>query len=155
MRKTKKIFTACIVLVFLSVLVVYKTRETDRVTATDTDTATDTATDTEGFGRIKLWVDEANKINLRILYAGHPDSKREKEFVQFLTSHFSKVETGDLATFQESQAESFDVIILDYDGDGFNAPRLQLSPEYARPTVTVGVAGAFICSNMSLKTGYL
>ena len=145
MRKTKKILTACIVLVFLSVLVVYKIRETGRVTATDT----------EGFGRIKLWVDDAKKINLRILYAGHPDSKREKEFVQFLTGQFSKVETGDLTTFKETQAERFDVIILDYDGDGFNAPRPQLSVEYGRPTVTVGVAGAFICSSMSLKTGYL
>ena len=145
MRKSKRILVACSVLVCLSVLVIYKIRERGRVAATDT----------EGFGRIKLWVDEANRINLRILYAGHPDSKREKEFVQFLTSHFAGVETGDLVTFQESQAESFDVIILDYDGDGFNAPRPQLSPEYARPTVTVGVAGALICGNMSLKTGYL
>ena len=144
MRKTRKILVACIVLVCLSVLVVCKIRETGRVAATDT----------EGFGRINLWVDE-DKINLRILYAGHPGSKREKEFIQFLTSHFSKVATGDLATFQESQAENFDVIILDYDGDGFNAPRPQLSSEYAKPTMTVGVAGAFICSKMSLKTGYL
>ena len=144
MQKTKIIILACIVLVSLSVLVVYKIRETGRVAATDTG----------GSGRTGSWVGE-EKINLRILYAGHPGSEREKEFIQFLTNHFSKAETGDLATFQEIQAENFDVIILDYDGEGFKAPRPQLSSEYVRPTVTVGVAGALICSNLSLKTGYL
>ena len=100
-------------------------------------------------------MDEANKFNLRILYTGNPGSRREKEFIKFLTGHFTKVEAGDLAGFKESDAKGFDVIILDYDGKGFDAPRPQLSPEYARPTVTVGVAGALICGNMSLKTGYL
>ncbi|MHC4656220.1 MAG: hypothetical protein ACYS91_14570, partial [Planctomycetota bacterium] len=91
----------------------------------------------------------------RILYVGHPAGDREKDFVRFLTEHFSQVRTDDLANFKENQTEGFDVIIMDYDGDGFKAPRPRLSSEYTRPTVTVGVAGAHICDSMSLKTGYL
>lgn len=105
-------------------------------------------------GNVKL-TEELGKTDLRILYVGHPASEREKDFVRFLTDHFRKVRTDDLAKFKEKQTEGFDVIILDYDGDGFKAPRPRLSSEYTRPTVTVGVAGALICDNMSLKTGYL
>ena len=105
--------------------------------------------------RKKDEVDTTEELGLRILYAGHPGSSRETEFVKFLTEHFKGVQKGDLAQFKEQHADGFDVIILDYDGEGFKAPRPRLSSEYKRPTVTVGVAGARICSGMSLKTGYL
>lgn len=93
--------------------------------------------------------------DLRILYAGHPGSARAKDFIQFLGKHFGAVETADLAVFTESQCDGFDVAILDYDGDGFEAPRPRISPNFPRPLVTVGVAGALICSSSRLKTGYL
>jgi hypothetical protein len=98
---------------------------------------------------------KTEKIELRILYAGHPGSHRKKDFTLFLAKHFDRVETGNLASFKVEQANGFDVIILDYDGDGFKAPHPELSPEYTRSTMTVGVAGALICNKMSLKTGYL
>ena len=45
--------------------------------------------------------------------------------------------------------------ILDYDGDGrFNAPQPNLSQNYAHATVTVGVVGGLIGSQLRLKTGY-
>jgi len=97
------------------------------------------------------------KIAMRVLYAGHPDSAREKDFVEFLGKYFTQVRTGDLATFSDKSAKGFDVTILDYDGDGtaaFKFPRPKLSLNYARATVTVGVAGALICSQLRLKTGY-
>ncbi len=97
----------------------------------------------------------SDKIDLRILYAGHPGSAREKDFVDFLTEHFKKVKTGDLRTFTGQNTAGSDVIILDYDGDGFKAPRPELSRNYARATVTVGVIGAFICGGLRLKPGYL
>lgn len=93
--------------------------------------------------------------DLRILYAGHPGSEREADFVEFLKPHFKEVGTGDLAAFTQSDAASFDVVILDYDGDGFEAPQPRLMPDYTRATVTVGVVGAFICGRRGLKTGYL
>jgi GrpB-like predicted nucleotidyltransferase (UPF0157 family) len=99
--------------------------------------------------------DTAEKINLRILYAGLPNTDRAKDFVDFLAKHFEQVETADYKAFKEDQASGFDVVILDYDGVGFNAPRPNISRQYSRATITMGVPGAFICSNLSLKTGYL
>ena len=95
------------------------------------------------------------KIQLGIYYAGHPESEREKDFVNFLNRHFTKVQTGDLATFDGSQSEGFDVTIFDYDGDGFKSPRPQISRDFSRPVMTMGVTGAFICGNLNLKTNYL
>jgi hypothetical protein len=92
---------------------------------------------------------------LGILYVGHPGSEREKDFVEFLDEHFDVIETADLKTFAESQCDGFDVTILDYDGDGFKAPRPEISPDFSRPLITIGVPGALICSTWRLKTGYL
>ena len=97
----------------------------------------------------------SKKIGLRILYAGHPGTEREKDYVEFLSAYFTEVKTADLKTFKEGNTDGFDVTILDYDGDGFKAPRMKLPESYARATVTVGVTGALICGNLNLKTGYL
>lgn len=99
--------------------------------------------------------DTAEKINLRILYVGVPNTERAKDFTDFLTEHLAKVETIDYNTFKEDQSTGFDVIILDYDGVGFSAPQPNVSRQYSRATVTVGVPGAFICSSLRLKMGYL
>jgi len=92
---------------------------------------------------------------LRILYAGHPGSEREKDFVDFLGGYFGPIETADLKTFRQSQCDDFDVTLLDYDGDGFKAPRPHISSDFSRPIVTIGVPGALMCSGWRLKTGYL
>jgi uncharacterized lipoprotein YehR (DUF1307 family) len=97
----------------------------------------------------------SEKINLRILYAGLPNTDRAKDFVDFLTKHFKQVETTDYNTFTGDETADFDVAVIDYDGVQFRAPRPKVSRRYTRATVTMGVPGAFICSNLSLKTGYL
>jgi hypothetical protein len=95
------------------------------------------------------------KTDLRILYISNPQSARAKDFSDFLSKHFAVVQQGDLKTFRETDSKNFDVTVFDYDGDGFKSPRLRISPDFSRPVVTVGVTGAFICDNLSLKTGYL
>ena len=99
--------------------------------------------------------DTAEKINLRVLYAGVPNSDRAADFVDFLAKHFKEVETADYNAFKEGQSTDFDVTILDYDGVNTRAPRPNISRDYSRATITVGVPGADICSSLSLKTGYL
>ena len=96
--------------------------------------------------------------DIRILYVGHPGSKREKDFVDFLSKHFGTVEKGDLVAFKESQSKDYDVTILDYDLEGenvFKSPRPRISQNFSRPMITVGVAGALICDSLRLKTGYM
>ena len=97
------------------------------------------------------------KIDLQILYAGHVGSEREDNFYKFLDRHFEKVEKTNLKSFSPKIAEGYDVIILDYDGEGFDAPRPDLDLSYKKPTVTIGVLGAFLASsrNLKLKTRYL
>jgi uncharacterized lipoprotein YehR (DUF1307 family) len=97
----------------------------------------------------------SDKIDLRILYAGLPDTDRAKDFVDFLSKHFKQVETTDYNTFTGDEAADFDVAIIDHDGLDTRAPRPNVSRQYTRATVTMGVSGAHICSRLSLKIGYL
>jgi hypothetical protein len=100
-------------------------------------------------------IDASGKIDLRILYAGLPNTDRAKNFTSFLKTYFRHVETTDYNTFTGNHTSDFDVAIIDHDGADTRAPRPNISRQYARATITVGVPGAFICSNLSLKTGYL
>jgi len=100
-------------------------------------------------------IEVSEQIDLRILYAGLPNTERAKDFVDFLSEHFKQVETTDYNTFTTDKTAGFDVAIIDYDGVEFRAPRPNISRQYSRATVTMGVPGAFICSSLSLKTGYL
>jgi len=100
-------------------------------------------------------VSASNKIGLRILYAGLLNTDRAKDFVDFLSKHFKQVETTDYNTFAGDETADFDVAIIDHDGLDTRAPRPNISRQYTRATVTMGVPGAFICSRLSLKTGYL
>ncbi|MBZ5496057.1 MAG: hypothetical protein LAP85_06610 [Acidobacteriia bacterium] len=102
-----------------------------------------------------LPTEPAGKIDLQILYVGHPDSAREKDFVEFLDQHFSHIKTGDLAQFTPSSAEGSDVVLLDYDGDGFKSPHPELPSSYTKPTLTIGVTGGMISMQRGLKTGYM
>jgi hypothetical protein len=100
-------------------------------------------------------VDVSEKIELRILYAGLPNTERSKDFVEFLAKHFSQVETTDYNAFTEDKTNGFDVTIIDYDGKDTRAPVPSISRQYSRATVTIGSPGADLCSRLSLKTGYL
>ncbi len=95
------------------------------------------------------------KIELKVLYAGHPGTDREKEFIEFLRLHFTEASTADLAKFTATSAGEFDVVLLDYDGDGFKSPMPAISGNYTKPTVTLSVTGGLICSQLRLKTGYM
>jgi len=94
------------------------------------------------------------KIKLRVFYVGQPGSDREKDFVGFLEKYFTKVGTADLAAFKADQAREFDVVILDTGEMGRNAARPTLAAEYARPTITLGVAGAQLSGSLKLRTGF-
>jgi hypothetical protein len=101
----------------------------------------------------------AQKINLKLLYAGQPGSEREKEFVEFLSGYLVSVKTGDFAKFTPAQADGVDVVLLDSDADGTGAIQMSrpaaLPNTYTRPTMTLGMAPALYAGGMGLKTGYL
>jgi hypothetical protein len=92
---------------------------------------------------------------LRILYAGHPGTDREKDFVSFLKTYFEVVRTGNLQTFKEADTQGFDVTLLDWDWNDLQGPKPVVSENFSRPVVTIGVPGGLICRQWRLKTGYL
>ena len=100
------------------------------------------------------------KIGLRILYAGMPDTARQKDFVSFLSKHFVAVKAVDVKTFTEAQAKDSDVVILDKDGiqwgsrGGDPLSDLKLPETYSRATLSLGTPGAFLYDRMHLKPGY-
>lgn len=57
-----------------------------------------------------------DKIPLKILYVGLPNTERQKDFVSFLSENFQEAKTADLYAFKEEQTNNSDVIILDKDG---------------------------------------
>ncbi len=102
----------------------------------------------------------SSKIELRVIYFGHPQSARANDFVGFLEKHFTKVSQGDLDTFRESEAADYDVTILDYDelkvvNNRIQWPKKIVSKQYSRPTLTIGATGALVSERLGLKTGYL
>ncbi len=99
----------------------------------------------------------AGQVNrdLKILYAGRPGSEREKDFVAFLRQNFDTVQTGDLRTFKEADAQGFDVTLLDWDWNERQGPKPSVSGGFSRPLMTLGVPGGLISSRWRLKTGYL
>ncbi len=92
---------------------------------------------------------------LKILYAGHPGTDREKDFVSFLKKYFDVVQTGNLATFKEADTQGFDVTLLDWDWNDPNGPKPKISQSFSRPVVTLGIPGGLICRQWHLKTGYM
>jgi hypothetical protein len=92
----------------------------------------------------------AEKIPLNVLYMGHPESARANDFAQFLREHFTKVEVMDATKFDPAKTAGCDVVILDYD----EAPKLNLTMDYSKPTVLEGLSGAHIGSSLGLRMGY-
>ena len=99
--------------------------------------------------------DADGKIKLRILCTTSVKRGRTDDFVAFLSKHFVKVGTTDYKSFQEGAAEGYDVVIIDYGTTRPGSPVPNLSPGYARATVTMGVAGSEVGRRLGLKTGYL
>jgi hypothetical protein len=103
-----------------------------------------------------------DKIPLKILYVGLVNTERHKDFVSFLSDNFTQVKSTDLYAFKEEQTKGSDVVILDKDGiqwagrgDGKPLMNYPVSNQYSRPTITLGIPGAFWTDRMRLKTGYM
>jgi hypothetical protein len=97
----------------------------------------------------------SGRIPLRVLYVGLPGTERQKDFVTFLRKHFTQVDTADYNSFKEEQTHDCDVAILDKDGLEWAALDINVSPQYSRATVSLGVPGAFWVRRVSRKMGYM
>jgi hypothetical protein len=55
----------------------------------------------------------SDKLNLSVLVTGRPDGERRADFVEFLTSHVSRVGVASYSDFTPSDADGWDVVIFD------------------------------------------
>jgi hypothetical protein len=106
----------------------------------------------------------ADKIDLRVLYAGNPGSDRKEDFVAFLKQYFAHVGTIDFRRFKPGEATAYDVIIFDWTsiterpadgelarGGSVTIPVSQVTADFDRPAILVGAAGGEIASRLRLK----
>jgi hypothetical protein len=99
----------------------------------------------------------AEKIALKILYMGQPDTPRAKDFTKFLEEHFAQVAVMDVAKFQASQTAPYDVVILDANPrarDLGTLAKLKLPSDYSKPTVLQGIFGARVGTALDLRLGF-
>lgn len=115
---------------------------------------------------IGLRAEAEDRIPIKVLYAGHPGSDREKDFVGLLESHFTQVETTDYRAFREEQAEGHDVVIFDWsrfcirdkNGEVVREDRPPIPPisqEYDRPTILIGGNGVRVIRPLHLKIDWM
>ena len=112
----------------------------------------------------------AEKVNLKVLYAGNPGSPRAKDFVSFLGKHFARVGETSYEKFKADDAREFDVVIFDWtsiyprDKDGKILPKMttlnspkspRLPPDFDRPAVLIGAAGGSVAGQLRLKIDWL
>ena len=108
------------------------------------------------------------KIPLNVLYAGKPESAREKEFVALLGEHFAKVGSMHLKAASTATAKDWDVVVLDwvsiYSRDaagkplpnpGITMPPVKLDAGFSRATVMIGATAGSVGGAQKLKLDWL
>jgi hypothetical protein len=104
--------------------------------------------------------DPADKINLRVLYAGRPGDARTAEFVAFLGQHFTKVGEASYSDFEPKMADGYDVVLFDAARERVPnriglPPKPKLPPDYNRASVLIGGAGVMAVEPLKTKFDWL
>jgi hypothetical protein len=112
--------------------------------------------------------DPAQKIDLKVLYAGVPDAARTKDFTDFLSKTFTEVKAIELKKLDLATAKPFDVVIVDAptpyrpdsreSGSSFKmpeAPTPHLTTDFTKPTILMGAAGGRVLLELKIKLGWL
>ena len=110
------------------------------------------------------------KIAVRVLYAGNPDSERSKDFAAHLEEHFVAVQTADYEEFTPDKAKDFDVVIFDWtsiyprgdDGKITWSDKVQLAQpappkidrSFSKPCVLIGAAGGSITHQLNIAINW-
>jgi hypothetical protein len=117
-----------------------------------------------GAGAFAPAQDPLQKIDLKVLYAGVPDTPRTKDFTEFLGKTFTEVGTVALNALDQKAAAKSDVVIVDSpspygagEGPGsFKMPDApELTTDFTKPTILVGAAGGKVLLELKIKLTWL
>ncbi len=92
------------------------------------------------------------KIDLKVLFAGDPETTRTKDFVDFLGQHFSQVSFCEVSKYNEDDSTGHDVILLD--SESFRTRISGLTKDGGRPTMLIGAFGGMTGSRLQVRTNY-
>jgi hypothetical protein len=119
-------------------------------------------------GGIAFAQDPAQKIGLKVLYAGVLDSPRTKDFTDFLGKTFTEVGTVELKSLDQKAAAKYDVVIVDSPSpyaqgpesrdaaSGFKMPDApKLTTDFTKPTIVMGAAGGKVLGGLRIKLQWL
>jgi hypothetical protein len=112
--------------------------------------------------------DPAQKIDLKVLYAGAPESRRTTEFTEFLGKTFTEVGAVELKSLDAKAAAKYDVVIIDSPspyrkttetrvaGSGFKMPEApKLTTAFTKPAILMGAAGGAVLNRLEIKLDWL
>jgi hypothetical protein len=109
--------------------------------------------------------DPAQKIDLKVLYAGAPESRRTKDFTEFLGKTFTEVGAVELKSLDAKAAAKYDVVIVDSPSpyragtDTRSAFKMPESPklalDFTKPTILMGAAGGVVLGDLKIKLQWL
>jgi len=109
--------------------------------------------------------DPTQKIELKVLYAGAPESRRTTDFTEFLGKTFTEVGSVELKSLDAKAAAKYDVVIVDSPSpyrpgtdtrSAFKMPETpKLTADFTKPTILMGAAGGAILNKMELKLQWL
>jgi hypothetical protein len=106
---------------------------------------------------------QEDRIDIKVLYAGAPESRRTQDFTDFLGKTFKEVGTVELTKLEE-KAKDFDVVIVDSPspygrGEGprkfemYETPKLTTG--FTKPTILMGAAGGSVLGPLEIKLNWL
>lgn len=98
----------------------------------------------------------APQVDLAVLYVGSEGGPRTADFVSFLRKHFTTVGTAVYPMFQATEADPYDVVVLDFemrpkDNSIGIGPQPELPANYARATVLVNGPGVIVAEKLGSK----
>jgi hypothetical protein len=109
--------------------------------------------------------DPAQKIDLKVLYAGAPESRRTTDFTEFLGKTFTEVGSVDLKSLDAKAAAKYDVVIVDSPSpyrpgtdtrSAFKMPETpKLTLDFTKPTILMGAAGGAVLGDLKIKLQWL
>ena len=116
-------------------------------------------------GALAAAQDPAQKIDLKVLYAGAPESRRTTDFTEFLGKTFTEVGSVELKSLDAKAAAKYDVVIVDSPSpyrpgtDTRSAFKMQEAPkltlDFTKPTILMGAAGGAVLGDLKIKLQWL
>jgi hypothetical protein len=99
---------------------------------------------------------EQPRLPLRILYVGN-DKARGDDYAALLNRHFAEVRIVGRTIFQQSDARTADVVLLDWSQAESSlketAPPFGKPEEWSKPTVLLGSAGLLLAGQWQIMGG--